>query len=98
MSHITGNSSLKKRAHFSDVSASSGGAVPSVPVKSPSSPGFCSRSSSVLRDRTCLGVGNQPRLTLPQLTSTQSALHLQRDERPSPAVINSMEQNDICQQ
>lgn len=30
-----------KSAHFSDISASSGGAVPSVPVKSPPSPGFC---------------------------------------------------------
>lgn len=42
----------KMAAYFSDIS-SNGGAVPSVPVKSPPAPGFCSRSSSFLRDRTC---------------------------------------------
>lgn len=41
-------------AHFSDVvSGCGGGAVPSVPAKSPPSAGFCSRSPSVLRDLTC---------------------------------------------
>lgn len=88
-------------AHFSDISASSGGAVPSVPVKSPSSPGFCSRSSSVLRDLTCGGGGSQFPLKLPQLRKAnpvQCGPHVQKDESPSPAVINSMEWSYIPQQ
>lgn len=70
MSSAAGTLKQRSCSHFSDMSASSGGALPSAPVKHPRSPEFCSMSSRFLRDLTCFERRNKKKK--PQMATVAS--------------------------